>query len=66
MRVKDFTRLGAGALYEVVDATRVGYMTRPAVLMTADRSVVDREHGDKELVAFAPKTKTTVTIYVKG
>ena len=57
--------LGTDSIYEVVDASKAGYMTRPEVLTTADRNVVGKDFGDYELVGFAPKSKTTVTIYVR-
>ena len=64
--VTEFTRLSVDNIYfEIVDATLRGYMTSPKVLITADKNVVRKQYGDREVVGFELKTKKTITLYAK-
>lgn len=65
MKVNDFLELDkSGAMYDVVDARKTGYVTFPSVLISGDRDVVKKYHGESKLIGFAPKTKRTIIIYV--
>lgn len=66
MTVKDFIALEkAGAMFTVVNANRVGYMTNPQIVDVADCNVIGRDYGEYELVGFEPVTKRNIKLYVK-
>ena len=66
MTVKDFIKLEkSGATFRVVDATKVGYMTKPTIIIEAGRSVVADRFGDWELIGFSAERKQIVEIYVR-
>lgn len=65
MKVKEFINLGGGSWYQLVDATRGGYMTSPHILIEADRNVVSERYGDKEIVHIEAIKKGTIRLFVK-
>lgn len=65
MKVAEFIKLNkANTIYRVVDADKVGYMTRPTVLIEADRNVVAERYGEHNLVGFSPVKKNMIEIYI--
>lgn len=68
MLVKDFVAMDKhGSIFNVVDATRTGYMTYPesCTLKSADRNVVEAEFGEREVVGFAPRSRHSIMIYIR-
>ena len=66
MTVKDFVKLNNdGSMFELVDASKVGYIAHPDVLTCADRNVVAKEYGEKEVIGFAIKSRIILTLYIK-
>ena len=62
MKVKDFIALEtSGAIYQIVDATKAGYLRDDAkVICEADRNVIAERYGRHELTGFKPKGKKVV------
>ena len=66
MKVSDFVKMEtSGALFTVVDANKVGYMTRPDVITVGDKNVLTMQFADAEVIGFEPKTARNITVYVK-
>lgn len=62
MKVKDFITLEtSGAIYQIVDATKPGYLRDDAkVVFEADRNVIADRYGRCEVKGFKPKGKKVV------
>lgn len=68
MLVKDFVAMDKfGSLFQVVDATRTGYVSYPdqCTLITGDRNVVCKEFGEHEVVGIAPKSRRALLIFIQ-
>lgn len=52
-----------GAMFRLVDASRVGYMTKPTVIVEADRNGCSK-YWDYPVIGIAPCGKNTITVYV--
>ena len=67
MKVCEFVRLDKGGiLFKTVDATKVGYMSKPSVLVEADKNVLGKEYGNYDVVGFdVEKRGRTITLYIK-
>ena len=67
MKVCEFVRLDKGGIiFKAVDATKVGYMLKPSVLIEADKNVLWKEYGNYDVVGFdVEKRGKTITLYIK-
>ncbi len=66
MTLKEFDKLNIGGyMYIAVDANKPGFMTDPKVLLIADRNVIRREYGDREVVGVGCTHKNKFTVYLK-
>lgn len=65
MTVKDFVKMEkSGAMFHVVDANRIGYLTKQEVEIVCDRNVLYERFAENEVVGFEPKTKRSIYLYV--
>lgn len=65
MKVNEFVGIEkSGAMFAIVSADEVGYLTSQKIILEADRNVVLNKYGDCEVVGFEPKTKRTMYLYV--
>lgn len=66
MTVKELVSLEkSGAMFCVVDSTKIGCYSHPMEFLTeADRNVVGRDFGDRTVVGFIPYGKKVI-VYIK-
>ena len=65
MTVRDIVKLSGGAMFRLVDASVVGYMSHPKIIVEADRNVVLRSYGEFEVVPLEAFKRNGITLYVK-
>lgn len=65
MLVKDFIKMDMhGSIFQLVDASLVGYITYPHIIESVDRNVARERYGEYKVVGFAPHSKHAVKLYV--
>ena len=66
MKACEFVKLEvSNVMFEIVDANKPGYMTRPELMLIADRNVVTKQFSDWAVVGFEPITKRRIRLYIK-
>lgn len=66
MTVLEFTKLDMqGVMFAVVDANKTGFMSSPSILIEADKNVVRKNYGDREVIGFSLLGKTKMMLYTK-
>lgn len=55
----------SGAMFRVIDATKIGYMSSPTILIEAGKDVVRNLYADRELVGFSASGKNKIDLYIK-
>lgn len=66
MLVKEFVQMEkSGSMFQLVDASKIGYMTYPSVIDIVGRSVAVERYGDYEVVGFSPHSKRAIDLYIK-
>lgn len=65
MTVNEFVSLDkTGCMFAAVNADKAGYMTRPEMLIIADKNVLRQLYGDWRVIGFEPKTARRIQIYI--
>lgn len=66
MTVKEFIKYNiSGAMIVAVDGDQCGYMTKPTILIEADRNVINEMYGDYTVIGFEPVSKKKINLYIK-
>ena len=65
IRVTAFLSLErSGVTYDAIDASLPGYMTKPVVMVSADKNIIRERYGDYVVVGFEPKTTRRIALYI--
>ena len=65
MTVRELVMYDMDTMFKLVDASKVGYMSRPNVLIECDKNVARVEYGNMNVMHFEVTGKRKMTLYVK-
>lgn len=66
MTVKELLKFSKGdTMYQVVDATKPGYMVHKYYLIEADRNVINRLYSDCTVIGFEPNGNNKLRLYIE-
>ena len=65
MTVNEIIKISGGTMFRLVDASKVGYMTYPEVIIEGDRNVVGIRYGKFSVVHMEAHKKNGLTLYIK-
>lgn len=66
MKVMDFVKYDVGStIFQLVDATKVGYFTNPEILFEGDKNAVRVKYGRMEVLHYELKTGRKIALYVR-